>query len=616
MGDTEQISCKKQQQGWRRWSSSSSSGNGVSVMLVPLMVIVLLLLVMFSGGPNILTISSSSSSRSSDHGSNNIWVFVSDYPRSWLPTHHHSNTSTTASTAKAEEEDRFHHLDLNSTAGSSSHQSLPPVAAAATADDDHEDHLDPIKHEEEEEEEEDEEEEESDDDEDYPSSADSVDHASSSSPPDAAPTFHGHHHHDVNASTKEVTLNISTVGPMNDSDSGLTTRGPPKEYNELERLEAGLRRARAAIKQPRGGAQNQTLDHDYVPVGPMYWNANAFHRSYLEMEKQLKVFVYEEGEPPVFHNGPCKSIYSMEGTFIHKMEINSQFRTRDPRKAHVFFLPFSVTMLVQFVYVRNSHDFSPIKQTVVDYVNVIAEKYPFWNRSLGADHFMLACHDWGPETSRSVPYLHRNSIRALCNANTSEGFNPAKDVSFPEINLQTGGTNGLLGGPSPSRRPILAFFAGGLHGPIRSILLEHWENKDEDVRVHRYLPKGISYYDMMRKSKYCICPSGYEVASPRVVEALYTGCVPVLISDHYVPPFSDVLNWKAFSVEVLVREIPNLKRILMGISQRQYIRLQRRGVQVRRHFEVNSAPKRFDVFHMILHSIWLRRLNVRVHEIN
>lgn len=117
---------------------------------------------------------------------------------------------------------------------------------------------------------------------------------------------------------------------------------------------------------------------------------------------------------------------------------------------------------------------------------------------------------------------------------------------------------------------------------------------------------------MMRKSRYCICPSGYEVASPRMVEALYVGCVPVLIKDGYVIPFSDVLNWETFSVIIQVKDIPNLKKILTAIPQRQYIKMQRRGLQVRRHFEVNSPPKPYDVFHMILHSIWLRRLNLRV----
>ena len=111
------------------------------------------------------------------------------------------------------------------------------------------------------------------------------------------------------------------------------------------------------------------------------------------MEKQLKVFVYEEGDPPVFHYGPCKHTYAIEGLFIQSMEI-SQFRTSDPDKAQLYFLPFSVTMITQVVYVVDSHDWDPMKNTAKDYVNVTSQKYPYWNRSLGADHFMLACHDW------------------------------------------------------------------------------------------------------------------------------------------------------------------------------------------------------------------------------
>ncbi|KAK7277463.1 hypothetical protein RJT34_22476 [Clitoria ternatea] len=419
-----------------------------------------------------------------------------------------------------------------------------------------------------------------------------------------------HVHQSKEAEVLNVTKPWFNAAPVNESDEPPLRQKQKRKFNILDRTEAILVQARAAIREARKG--NQTQDPDYVPVGPMYWNAKAFHRSYLEMERQFKVFVYKEGEPPVFHNGPCKSIYSMEGNFIHAIEMNDQFRTKDPKKAQVFFLPFSVVMMVRFVYERDSRDFGPIRKTVTDYVNVIAAKYPYWNRTLGADHFMLACHDWGPETSFSVPNLYKNSIRVLCNANTSEGFNPAKDVSFPEINLQTGSINGFVGGPSASRRRVLAFFAGGLHGPIRPALLEHWENKDEDIEVHKYLPKGVSYYGMLRNSKFCLCPSGYEVASPRVVEAIYTGCVPVLISEHYVPPFSDVLNWKSFSVELSVKDIPRLKQILMSISPRQYIRMQRRVGQIRRHFEVHSPPKRFDVFHMILHSVWLRRLNFRI----
>lgn len=118
-------------------------------------------------------------------------------------------------------------------------------------------------------------------------------------------------------------------------------------------------------------------------------------RSYLEMERRFKVFVYEEGEPPLVHDGPCKSIYSSEGRFIHELESGKAgFRTMDPRRAHVYFLPFSVTNMVTFIYQRKSPDRSPLHVFISDYIQVVSSKYNFWNRSQGADHFMLSCHDW------------------------------------------------------------------------------------------------------------------------------------------------------------------------------------------------------------------------------
>lgn len=126
----------------------------------------------------------------------------------------------------------------------------------------------------------------------------------------------------------------------------------------------------------------------------MIFDFSKFCRSYLEMEKVFKIYVYEEGELPMFHNGPCRSIYSTEGRFIHEMEKGQLYRTRDPDEALVYFLPFSVVMMVQYLYEPNSKNIDGIERAVVDYIHIIANRYPFWNRSLGADHFMLSCHDW------------------------------------------------------------------------------------------------------------------------------------------------------------------------------------------------------------------------------
>ncbi|XP_049415456.1 probable glycosyltransferase At5g25310 [Solanum stenotomum] len=376
-----------------------------------------------------------------------------------------------------------------------------------------------------------------------------------------------------------------------------------------DKIEEGLARARAAIRKAA------VVGNLSMNPGGIYRNAGAFYQSYKEMERKLKVYVYEDGDFILVHNGPCKDIYASEGRFISEMEYgNNKFRTRDPHSAHVYFMPFSVAWMVKFLYVPLSYNLAPLKQYVSDYVRLISTKYPFWNRTHGADHFMLSCHDWAPVASKGNDFLYNTSIRVLCNANSSEGFNPQKDVSLPEIYLYNGVVSPKLQSPPSANisRPYLGFFAGGLHGHIRETLFDHWKEKDSHLRVYQQLPKDMDYPSEMLRSKFCLCPSGYEVASPRVIEAIYAECVPVMLSDHYVFPFSDVLNWEAFSLQVNISDIPRLKDILLAVPDDKYMKLKEGMRAVRKHFELNRPVRGFDMFHMILHSIWLRRLNLRL----
>lgn len=390
--------------------------------------------------------------------------------------------------------------------------------------------------------------------------------------------------------------------------------GRDKKQNKkknLKILEEGLARARAAIIQATRNT-NGKEDFKFISKRSIYRNHNAFYQSHIEMEKRFKVWTYKEGELPLVHEGPLNNIYSTEGQFIDEMESGaSQFSAQHPEQAHVFFLPFSVARLRRFVFKPEpSLPQERLNLFVTDYIRVISSRYPFWNTSAGADHFMVSCHDWGPNISIGRPELFKNFIRVLCNANTSEGFLPERDVSLPEVKLPFGQLTLPKHGVPPSERSILAFFAGRVHGRIRKVLMKHWKDKDAEVQVYDYLPKSQSYAEKMGQSKFCLCPSGWEVASPRVVESIFAGCIPVIISTSYLLPFSDVLDWSQFSVTIPVQKIPMIKDLLKSISVSEYTKMHRRLKQVQRHFTVNRPSKRFDLIRMVLHSVWLRRLNV------
>ncbi|KAI9128860.1 hypothetical protein K1719_000343 [Acacia pycnantha] len=311
---------------------------------------------------------------------------------------------------------------------------------------------------------------------------------------------------------------------------------------------------------------------------PIFRNVSKFIRSYELMKRKLKVYIYKEGEKPVFHQPKMRGLYASEGWFMKLMEANKNFI---------------------------------MEQYVERYTELIAKKYRFWNRTEGADHFVVACHDWASRITRRVM---QNCIRSLCNANIAQGFKIGKDTSLPVtyIHSMMDPVRGI-GEKPPLERSILAFFAGGLHGYLREILLKHWQNKAPDMKIFGQMPRDFegkrTYREYMKSSKYCICARGYEVHSPRIVEAIMFECVPVIISDNYVPPFFEVLKWEEFAVFVQEKDIPQLRYILLSVTEEKYQALQLGVKKVQKHFQWHTSPVKYDLFHMILHSVWYNRVS-------
>ena len=105
-------------------------------------------------------------------------------------------------------------------------------------------------------------------------------------------------------------------------------------------------------------------------------------------------------------------------------------------------------------------------ETTRDMVNRLIQSYPYWNRSMGADHFYICAHDMGTDVAKlSHPGLLTNSIALVNTADYSKAtFVAHKDISLPVhpgrgvVEWSTLGMGGA--GIDPKDRTDLMFFAG------------------------------------------------------------------------------------------------------------------------------------------------------------
>ncbi|XP_071690724.1 probable glycosyltransferase At5g03795 [Rutidosis leptorrhynchoides] len=405
-------------------------------------------------------------------------------------------------------------------------------------------------------------------------------------------------------SRKKKKKNVVSISEMHD----ILVHNRASSYSMKPRWHS---RADQELLEAKFQIENASFENDHYLYPSVFRNVSVFRRSYELMEKILKVHIYKEGERPIFHQPEAvmKGIYASEGWFMMQMKASKRFIARKPKQAHLFYIPYSSKML-KATLSPNSYDRKSVVPYLKKYLDLIAGRYSFWNRTGGADHFIVACHDWAPDETRQ--YMG-TCIRAICNTDViKSGFEIGKDVSLPETNVRYP-QNPLknLGGKPPSKRSVFAFFAGQMHGSLRPNLLRHWENKDSDMKIFKKLPKvkdDRNYIDYMKSTKFCICAKGSEVNSPRVVEAIFYECIPVIISDNFVPPFFEVLDWESFAVFVREKDIPDLKNILLSITNKKYLQMHQRVKKVKQHFLWHVKPVKYDMFHMILHSIWYTRV--------
>ncbi|KZT50345.1 glycosyltransferase family 47 protein [Calocera cornea HHB12733] len=90
-----------------------------------------------------------------------------------------------------------------------------------------------------------------------------------------------------------------------------------------------------------------------------------------------------------------------------------------------------------------------------------------------------------------------------------------------------------------------------------------------------------TYLEVLEDTIFCPVPEGVAGWSPRLVDAVYAGCIPVFIGQAAQHPFHDMLDWAQFSVTVNREDLQRLERVLLSYTMDEVLEMQQRLMLVR-----------------------------------
>lgn len=308
----------------------------------------------------------------------------------------------------------------------------------------------------------------------------------------------------------------------------------------------------------------------------------------------LKVYVYEL--PPKYNtvwlsNNRCNNHLFASEVAIHRALLKSDFRTFDPSEADFFFVPVYVSC--NFSTVNGFPAIGHARALLSSAVDLISNELPFWKRSNGSDHVFVASHDYGAcfhamedrAVADGIPEFMRNSIiLQTFGVKYKHPCQTKGSIVIPPYVSPENVRSTLAKSPVNGRRDIFVFFRGKMEvhpknvsgrfysKRVRTEILRKYGN---DRRFYLKRHRFGGYQSEIARSVFCLCPLGWAPWSPRLVESVALGCVPVIIADGIRLPFESTVPWSGISLTVREKDVSKLGGILDDVATTNLTAIQR-----------------------------------------
>ncbi|KAK1587752.1 hypothetical protein Q3G72_016472 [Acer saccharum] len=301
--------------------------------------------------------------------------------------------------------------------------------------------------------------------------------------------------------------------------------------------------------------------------------------------RDLKIYVYalpSKYNTDWLSNQRCSNHLFAAEVAIHKALLNSDVRTFDPYEADFFFVPVYVSC--NFSTVNGFPAIGHARSLISSAIKLVSSEYPFWNRSRGSDHVFVASHDYGAcfhameerAVADGIPdFLKKSILLQTFGVKYKHPCQEVENVVIPPYIPPESVQRTLGKFPVTGRRDIWVFFRGKMEVHPKNISgrfyskkvrTDIWRRYNGDRRFYLQRHRFAGYQSEIVRSVFCLCPLGWAPWSPRLVESVALGCVPVIIADGIRLPFSNAVNWPEISLTVAEKDVAKLGMILEHVA--------------------------------------------------
>ncbi|XP_053490077.1 exostosin-2 [Ictalurus furcatus] len=215
---------------------------------------------------------------------------------------------------------------------------------------------------------------------------------------------------------------------------------------------------------------------------------------------------------------------------------------------------------------------------------------PRWDK--GMNHLLFNMLPGGPPDYNTALDVPRDRALLAGGGFSTWTYRQGYDVSIPVYSPLSAEVDLPERQPGPRRYFILSSQTA-VHREYRTelerlkeengesiLLLDKCSNLSQGVAsARKRCSKGqtYDYPQILQESSFCVVLRGARLGQATLSDVLQAGCVPVVMADSYILPFSEVLDWKRASVVIPEEKLPEMYMILKSIPHRQVEEMQRQA---------------------------------------